>query len=89
MFDMLFRDDLSAKEIDCIKKIASELLIKIKTTIATMDHWTEKRETQAAVDTLIRNTLLAQLPDCYDYDEIQLHKQQIYEHVYVRYGNAA
>jgi type I restriction enzyme R subunit len=89
LFDMLFRDDLSAKEIDCIKKIASELLIKIKTTIATMDHWTEKRETQAAVDTLIRNTLLAQLPDCYDYDEIQIHKQQIYEHVYVRYGNVA
>ena len=89
VYDMLFRDDLSKKELQRIKEVASELLEKIKDAIASMDHWTEKRETQAAVDTLIRDMLLDELPDCYGFDEIQDYKKRIFEHVYVRYGGVA
>ena len=86
---MLFRDDLSKKELQRIKEVASELLVKIKDTIASMDHWTEKRDTQAVVDTLIRDTLLDELPECYEFDEIQKYKEKIFNHVYVRYGGVA
>jgi type I restriction enzyme R subunit len=89
VYDMLFRDDLSKKELQRIKEVASELLVKIKDTIASMDHWTEKRDTQAVVDTLIRDTLLDELPECYEFDEIQKYKEKIFNHVYVRYGGVA
>ena len=89
VYDMLFRDDLSKKELQRIKEVASELLVKIKDTVASMDHWTEKWETQAAVDTLIRDTLLDELPECYEFDEIQKYKEKIFNHVYVRYGGVA
>jgi type I restriction enzyme R subunit len=89
VYDMLFRDDLSKKELQRIKEVASELLVKIKDAIASMDHWTEKRDTQAVVDTLIRDTLLNELPECYEFDEIQKYKEKIFNHVYVRYGGVA
>lgn len=91
LFDMLtlFRDDLTAKDIACIKKVAVELLQKIKTAIASMDHWTEKRETQAAVDNIIRDTLFDELPMCYEFSEIAAYQRRIFEHVFVRYGNVA
>ena len=89
VYDMLFRDDLSKKELRRIKEVAAELLGKIKAAIQSMDHWTEKRDTQAVVDTLIRDTLLDELPECYGFDEIQEYKRRIFEHVYVRYGGAA
>ena len=54
LYDMLFRDDLSKNDIKKLKTAASDLLRKIKTKISELDHWTDKQETRAVVDTLIR-----------------------------------
>ena len=54
-----------------------------------MDHWTDKQETKAAVDNLIRDTLWAELPECYDEISISEYRQRIYEYVYTRYRMAA
>ena len=86
---MLFREDLSKNDIKKIKEVASTLLQKIKTKIAELDHWTDKQETKAAVDNLIRDTLWAELPDSYDEISISEYRQRIYEYVYTRYREVA
>ena len=59
-------DKLTKSDIKKIKEVATSLLQKIKSKIAELDHWTDKQETKAAVDNLIRDTLWAELPECYD-----------------------
>lgn len=89
LYDMLFRDDLSKNDIKKLKKVASDLLQKVKAKIAELDHWTDKQETKAAVDNLIRDTLWAELPECYDEMAISGYRQKIYEYVYTRYQATA
>ncbi|MDU4671417.1 MAG: type I restriction endonuclease subunit R [Finegoldia magna] len=89
LYDMLFRDDLSKTDIKKLKEVAASLLQKIKMKIADFDHWTDKQETKAAIDNLIRDTLWAELPECYDEVSISMYRQQIYEYVYTRYRTIA
>lgn len=89
LYDMLFRDDLTKLEIKKIKEVATDLLQKIKAKITELDHWTDKQETKAAVDNLIRDTLWAELPECYDEISISEYRQRVYEYVYMRYRVAA
>lgn len=89
LYDMLFRDDLSKSDIAKLKEVSTDLLQKIKDKIAELDHWTDKQETKAAVDNLIRDTLWAELPECYDDVSISMYRQQIYEYVYTRYQSVA
>ena len=89
LYDMLFREDLSKNDIKKLKEVTAALLQKIKAKISELDHWTDKQETKAAVDNLIRDTLWAELPDCYDEVSISVYRQQIYEYVYTRYKEAA
>ena len=89
LYDMLFRDDLSKADIKKIKEVAVSLLAKVKEKISQLDHWTDKQETKAVVDTLIRDTLWNELPECYDDLSISRYRQQIYEYVYTRYPDVA
>lgn len=89
LYDMLLRDDLSKNDIKKLKEVAATLLHKIKGKIAELDHWTDKQETKAEVDNLIRDTLWAELPECYDEVSISSYRQQIYEYVYTRYRSVA
>lgn len=89
LYDMLFREDLSKNDIKQLKEVAATLLQKIKIKISELDHWTDKQETKAAVDNLIRDTLWAELPECYDEVSISVYRQHIYEYVYTRYKEVA
>lgn len=89
LYDLLFNDDLTKAEIKIIKAVAVELLQKIKAKIAELDHWTDKQETKATVDNPIRDTLWAELPDCYDELSISEYRRRIYEYIYTRYKEAA
>lgn len=89
MFDLLFKADLSKQEITEIKKVAVDLLAKVKTKIAELDHWADKPETKAIVDNLIRDTLWAELPESYDEISITTYRKEIYEYIYLRYKTAA
>ena len=89
LYDMLFREDLSKSDIKKLKEVAADLLKKIKGKIAELDHWTDKQETKAAVDNVIRDTLWAELPECYDEVSISMYRQKIYEYVYTRYKEVA
>lgn len=85
LYDMLFDENLSKEDIKKIKKVAVELLDKIKSKIAELDHWTDKVETQAKIEVLIKDILWMGLPDCYSDDAIYTYKQKIFEYVYMRY----
>lgn len=89
LYDMLFRDDLSKSEIKKIKEVAASLLQKIKAKIAELDHWTDKQETKAEVDNLIRDTLWTELPENYDENSISEYRTRIYEYVCTRYREVA
>lgn len=70
LFDMLFRDDLNKNDIKKLKEVSSQLLQKIKNKIAEFDHWSDKQETKAEIDNLIRDVLWAELPECYNDNDI-------------------
>lgn len=89
LYDMLFRDDLSKNDIKKIKEVAVMLLRRIKEKISELDHWTDKQETKAAVDNVIRDILWTELPECYDEISISAYRQKIYEYVYTRYKEVA
>lgn len=89
LYDMLFRDDLSKNDIKKLKTAASDLLRKIKAKISELDHWTDKQETRAVVDTLIRDVLWETLPECYNNDDITEYREKVYEYVFTRYKEIA
>ena len=89
LYDLLFRKDLSKSDIQKIKEVATILLQKIKAKITELDHWTDKQETKAEVDILIRDTLWKELPESYDANSISEYRQRIYEYVYVRYKDVS
>lgn len=89
LYDMLFRDDLSKNDIKKLKTAASDLLRKIKTKISELDRWTDKQETRAVVDTLIRDVLWETLPECYNNDDITEYREKVYEYVFTRYKEIA
>ena len=88
-YDMLFRDDLSKSDIKKLKEVSVNLLTKVKSRIAELDHWTDKQETKAEVEIIIRDTLWKELPECYDEDSILTYKQKIYEYVFTNYKEIA
>ena len=89
LYDMLFSENLSKQDIKKIKQVAGDLLQKVKAKIAELDHWTDKQETKATIDNLIRDTLWAELPECYDELSISGYRQRIYEYMYTRYKDVA
>lgn len=89
LYDMLFREDLNKTEIKKLKEVATTLLSQIKTKISECDHWTDKQETKATIDNLIRDILWNGLPECYDDLSISIYRKQIYEYVYTRYKEVA
>ena len=88
IYDLLFSDSLSKNDIQKIKQLSVELLKKIKERIAQMDHWTDKDETRATVQNLIRDELYMNIPDSM-FDQLDHYREVIYEHVYTHYKEAA
>lgn len=83
--------DLLAAEFAKVKRknlMIKDLLQKIKERIDGMDHWTDKQETRAAVDVLIRNVLYEEIPDSM-FDRLEAYRKAIYEHIYTHYKQAA
>ncbi|MCM1123600.1 MAG: type I restriction endonuclease subunit R [Eubacterium sp.] len=89
LYDMLFKENLSKEDIRKIKKLAVDLLEKLKNKISQLDHWTDKQETKAEVDMLIGEILWEELPECYSDSAIFTYRQKIYEYVYMRYKEVA
>ncbi|MCD8009344.1 MAG: DUF3387 domain-containing protein, partial [Lachnospiraceae bacterium] len=89
LYDLLFQDNLSQQDIKRLKAVAVDLFGNIKVKIAGLDHWTDKQETKAAIENLIRDILWEELPESYDERRIYEYRKRIYEYVYLQYKEAA
>ena len=85
LFDMLFSDTLSPKDIKIIKMVSKDLLVSVKEKITALDHWTDKSNTTAEISNLIRDTLWKNLPEVYTDTNIDTYRQHIFEYFYSRY----
>ncbi len=89
MFDVLMKEDLTKEDIKKLKKVAMELLAKIKHLLATMDHPFDKQETRSALIVAIRDLLWEELPQSYPDDIINHYRDAVYDYISQRYGNVA
>lgn len=94
VFDVLVekKDDLDTRIRNRVKKVARELLDAVKAELAKLDHWKEKRQTQAQVKQLIYDCLYSEdtgLPvDAYSDEEVKELAEVVYLHVYQQYETA-
>ena len=96
VFDVLVAskgDALDRRTRNRVKEVARELLDKVKAELAKLDHWKDKRQTQAQVRQLIYDYLYSEetgLPvDAYTDDEVKELAEVVYLHVYEQYETAA
>jgi len=89
LFDMLQKPNLSKKEVDRIKKVASSLLETLKAEKLNVENWREKEGTRDAVKQSIYDYLYDDktgLPaDSYEIDEISLLTDSLFNHIYRAY----
>jgi len=88
VFDYLTRPgpDLSQEEKQQVKRIARELLDKLKTERLVLD-WRKRQQSRAAVRVLITD-MIWQLPDVYSDEMCERKSEDIYQHVYDKYRGA-
>ena len=89
LFDLLIKDNLSKADILKLKKVAKELLDKIKHLLAEMDHPFDKQETKAKLVNAIRDELWYNLPESYSDENMGHCREAVYEYFRQRYGNVA
>lgn len=88
IFDLMFQEDLSPKDIKKIKEVSVDLLNKIKAAMATIDHCFDKEDGEAAIKKIIRDTLYEELPESV-FGNYEVYRVKIYDYVYTRYKNVA
>jgi type I restriction enzyme R subunit len=83
LFDLLQREDLSKVDRERIKQSSRELLAGVLAVIAPLDHWTEKEQTQAEVETFILDHVYQTLPEPpYTPDDKAQVAQLVYRHIW-------
>ncbi len=83
MFDLVQRADLSKADRERIKQASKELLAGVLAVIAPLDHWTEKEQTQAEVETFILDHVYQTLPEPpYTPDDKAQVAQLVYRHIW-------
>lgn len=89
IFDLLTKGNPNKADIKKVKATATEMYTKITEAISRMDHWTDKDETTAEIQNLIRDILWRELPESYDEQQIEVCRGDVFEYVYTRFGYMA
>jgi len=84
IFDLLLKTDLKKSEKERIKKIAKELLLKLKSEKLVLD-WRKKQQTRADVMVTIKNLLFEELPESYETKDYSHKSDLVYRHIYDSY----
>jgi type I restriction enzyme R subunit len=88
IFDLLVKEKLNPDKVDRVKKVAHELLAKLKTEKFVLD-WKRKEETRADVKITIRDMLYDNLPEpAYTEKDCEDRTQKVYFHIYDNYVDA-
>ncbi len=86
IFDLLKKDELTPQEEDDVKKIATELLAKLKSELLIQD-WRNFQPRRAAVKVAI-NDYIYELPQSYKEKELPIKSNSVYLHMYDNYVDA-
>ena len=89
MYDVLMKENLSKEEIKKLKKVAVDLLAKIKDMINQMSNPFDNPTAKATIIITIRDTLWSDLPESYSDESINHYKDAVYNYVSQRYGAMA
>lgn len=85
IFDLLKKEELKPDEVEQVKKVAKDLLARLKEEKLALD-WKKKVETRADVKVTITNYLFDFLPEpTYSDKECEKRAQMVYFHVYDSY----
>lgn len=88
IFDLLYKESLSDKEKNNIKKVAHEILEKLNKDNKLVLDWRKKQQARADVRVTIRDIVFTELPETYSQNEKQVCFDFVYQHVYDNYyGN--
>jgi len=85
IFDILKKPDLTAADIQRIKKVAVDLLHTLKEEKLRIDHWRDKESTRDTVFLGIKNFLYDDktgLPESYTEEDVFLKTTEVFQHVY-------
>lgn len=88
LYDLLLKDNLTKPEIKKLKNIAIDLLAKIKSQLAVMSNPFQNPTARATLIVTIRDVLWQELPESYSEESINFYRDQVYDYVSQRYGNA-
>ncbi|MBR5540886.1 MAG: type I restriction endonuclease subunit R [Bacteroides sp.] len=89
MYDVLMKENLTKEEIKKLKKVAVDLLAKIKDMINQMSNPFDNPTAKATIIITIRDTLWSDLPESYSDESINHYKDAVYNYVSQRYGAMA
>lgn len=89
MFDVLMKENLSKEDIKKLKKVAVDLLAKIKDMMENMSNPFDNPTAKATIIIAIRDTLWSDLPESYSDESINYYKDAVYNYVSQRYGMMA
>jgi len=86
IFDLLKTGkELSTKELKAVKKVAVDLLLKLKAEKLRVERWRESRQLTAQVKTIIFDTLQWLPQESYSDQEVGEKTINIYQHIYSNY----
>ena len=89
IFDLLQKPGLNSSDVKKIKRVASELLARLKAEKLRIDHWRDKEATRDAVRVTIHDYLWTDktgLPvDVYTEDDVNERAEDVFRHVYRAY----
>ena len=85
VFDLLYKDDLSEEEKKQIKKIAKEIVQKLKEEKLLCLDWRKKQQARAEVKEAITDVLYDELPESYGKEILQTKLNLVFQHVYDSY----
>ena len=88
IYDLITKDNLTQEETKKVKALAKTMLAKVKSRIQQLHQWTDKEETRAIIDTMIRDILYMELPASYSDEAIVEYREQIYDYVLKAYPAA-
>ena len=86
VFDLLRQGKaLSAAELKDVKKVAVDVLTRLKSEKLRIERWRESRQVTAAVKTIIFDALQWLPQEVYTDADVSERTMQVYQHVYTAY----
>ena len=86
MYDVLMKENLSKEDIKKLKKVAVDLLAKIKSMLDEMSNPFDNPTAKATIVVTIRNILWSDLPESYSDESINYYKDAVYNYISQRSG---